>query len=257
MVMMITHNEVKEYYDDRYVADLMSKVKVYQLREGVRPIDAYHKIIEVLGLDIGKDAGKKILDVGCGRGYFLYLAGQKGLETYGIDISSEGVELAKVNSHRSKLHVGPGEDLSMFKNNFFDYVVCLGSLEHFLEKDKALSEMYRVGKENCRYVIMPTNMNFILWKFKRGGTHQQNVMETLMPLEGWRALLERNKFKILEVLPDDYNFTIPIFKDHRPLWILRRLILRLIGYMIPLYYAFQFIFVCEKTNANVNANAPE
>ena len=38
---------------------------------------------------------KKVLDVGCGTGYFTYHAAKKGANVLGIDYAEEGINIAK------------------------------------------------------------------------------------------------------------------------------------------------------------------
>jgi SAM-dependent methyltransferase len=43
---------------------------------------------------------KRVLDVGCGSGYFLDLAKQTGLETYGLELNSQAAEKARAKGHK-------------------------------------------------------------------------------------------------------------------------------------------------------------
>lgn len=106
------------------------------------------------------EPGKKLLDVGCGKGLFLFLASKRGLLTYGIDISKVAVDIARKVSPTSDIRVGLGEGLP-YSDNFFDYVTCLGSLEHFLDPSKGVREMARVLKPDGRALILVPNSFFI------------------------------------------------------------------------------------------------
>jgi ubiquinone/menaquinone biosynthesis C-methylase UbiE len=103
---------------------------------------------------------KKLPDVGCGKGIFLFLASKIGLQTYGIDISKVAVDIAQKMSPTSDIRVGLGEELP-WDDNFFDYVTCLGSLEHFLDPAKGIREMARVLKPDGRALILVPNSFFI------------------------------------------------------------------------------------------------
>ena len=56
------------------------------------------------------------------------------------------------------------EDMSCFKNNEFDFVICSHLLEHIKFPDKACSELVRVGKRG--YIETPSRLNEILFGHK-------------------------------------------------------------------------------------------
>lgn len=93
--------------------------------------------------------GKKLLDAGCGIGYFITMARKLGLKAEGIDISSEAVKIAK--KRREKVTLGDLRKMP-FKNNSFDIVLAEGSVEHFPETEKALKEIARVIKPNGIFI---------------------------------------------------------------------------------------------------------
>jgi len=85
--------------------------------------------------------GKKVLDIGCGFGRFVYYLREKGIDAIGIDISESSIKLAKDNN----CAVGNAEDLQ-FENNSFDVVISLGVLHHTPDINKAIQEIWRVLK---------------------------------------------------------------------------------------------------------------
>ena len=85
-----------------------------------------------------------------------------------------------------------------FKRKTFDYISCIGSLEHFLDLNKGLQEIKRVLKDEGSACIVVPNENFIGWQNKsQKGTAQQEINENLDSLDGWEALLNNNYFEIL------------------------------------------------------------
>ncbi|MCJ7508538.1 MAG: class I SAM-dependent methyltransferase [candidate division Zixibacteria bacterium] len=144
---MVSEREIKAWYDQRH---LSSGENTW------RPFEAYPIFLDYLDVK----AGRKLLDIGCGTGYLLRAAHQKGLQTYGVDISSEGVRIAKKVSPDSQIIIGKGEDLR-FPEDSFDYITCTGSLEHFLDMKKSIKEMIRVGKKDALFCIVVPNINFL------------------------------------------------------------------------------------------------
>ncbi|PIN98572.1 MAG: hypothetical protein COT90_03640 [Candidatus Diapherotrites archaeon CG10_big_fil_rev_8_21_14_0_10_31_34] len=169
-------------------------------------------------LGIKEKTDKKLLDVGCGGGFFLKQA-EKFLNCTGIDFSKEALLQAKKNCN-SKLVLGSASNLP-FKNNSFDFVVCLGSLEHFIEIEKSLKEMNRVLKKNGKINLFVPNSEFILFKLNPVTAHQPN--ERFASLKEWEKLIG----KYLEI-ESVHKFT------HNP-----------IGKLIPKNFTYSFSFICR------------
>jgi ubiquinone/menaquinone biosynthesis C-methylase UbiE len=98
---------------------------------------------------------QRVLDVGCGKGFFLVdlLQVCPGVEVRGIDVSAYAV----ANAHhavRPFVSVGSADCLTDFADHSFDFVCAMNSL-HFLPPERvavALQEIMRVGK-NGRYFV--------------------------------------------------------------------------------------------------------
>ncbi len=99
---------------------------------------------------IGDVSGKRVLDAGCGHGYYSILFAREGAKVTGIDISKKMVKLAKENAVKASVHceffVCDMQDLSRFNNDTFDVVtssIVVGYLDNI---EKAFSEVFRVLK---------------------------------------------------------------------------------------------------------------
>ncbi len=71
--------------------------------------------------------GSKILDIGCGGGWKLDLFKEFGWATYGFDISSEAVEIAKSKGH--EVAMAEIENIS-YPDNYFDAIQISHVIEH-------------------------------------------------------------------------------------------------------------------------------
>lgn len=225
---------IKNFYNDLYKR---------KKARAMRPFCIYQRWIEFLS----PQKGKKILDIGCGTGYFLKAAEEKGLETYGIDLSEEAIEIAKEMTKNSRLEAGSGESLK-YSDDFFDYVACLGSLEHFMDLEKGLAEMVRVAKVGAKFLIIVPNKNY-LWDKVLGkkGTIQRDYQEELKDLNSWKKLFAHYGLAMEKVGQDKYPAEIvKIFEYKNPIKILRRIVYRLVWLFMPLKYTYQFVFVFEK-----------
>jgi len=228
---MPTNQEIKNWYNKRYSS---------QGKDSMRPEEAYPLFLDYLKVK----KGKKLLDVSCGTGFLLKAGTQRGLDTSGTDISEEAVRIACQISPKSKIIVGRGEDLK-FSNNEFDYVTCLGSLEHFLDMNKGLQEMRRVAKDSAKFCIMVPNSNFILWKLsKKQGTEQQDINEKLLSSKEWQNIFKKNGYKITKIYKDKWLSGKEKSKSSNSI---KRFIFKFLWTIIPLNYTYQFIFILEKS----------
>jgi SAM-dependent methyltransferase len=185
-------NDVKTWYNQHYAAKGL---------ESMRPAAAYPVFLDLLDAQ----PGARLLDVSCGAGSLLAAAHERGVEAVGVDLSDQAVRLAKRVAPTAEVAVGAGEALA-FRDRTFDYVSCLGSLEHFLDMGKGLEEMKRVAKPDARFCIMVPNQDFIGWKvLGHQGTAQQDINEHLLPLEAWRQLFAQHGLSVARVVPDRWH----------------------------------------------------
>lgn len=91
----------------------------------------------------------RVLDIACGTGKTMeVLAGEKGLELWGCDISDRLIARAVGRGiSADRLHVGDATNLP-YEDNFFQYSFSIGSIEHFTEEGIAhmLAECRRVTR---------------------------------------------------------------------------------------------------------------
>ena len=71
---------------------------------------------------------KKVLDFGCGTGFFAYKAAKKGANILGVDFSKEAINIAQKKYSNPNLRY---EHIDVNKiNDKFDVIVSIGTLEH-------------------------------------------------------------------------------------------------------------------------------
>lgn len=226
--MTSSPEHVKQWYDERYASmgDL-----------AMRPFDAYPPFLDALAVR----SGASLLDVSCGAGHLLRAASERGLRCTGIDISEEAVRLARENAPAAVVQTGDCEHLE-FADASFDYVTCLGSLEHFPDMDRALAEMRRVATPAARFCIVVPNSEFLLWRLFGAGTEQQQIIEQPMTLAEWRMIFDRNGLRVVATRKDRWYLK-------RPRWLgaVERGFLWALWRLLPLAHTYQFLFVLEKT----------
>jgi len=105
---------------------------------------------------IGDVRGKRVLDAGCGGGFYSLLLSEKGAKVLGIDGSEEMIKIAKEKASRkmldAKFMVGDVSDLKI-EDGAFDLVLSTLVLMDVKELDKAISELVRVTRNEGEILI--------------------------------------------------------------------------------------------------------
>ena len=237
-------DDVKTWYNQHYAAKGL---------QSMRPAAAYPVFLDLLGAR----AGSRLLDVSCGIGSLLAAAQDRGIEAVGVDLSDEAVKLAKRAAPSGEVAVGAGEALA-FRDGSFDYVTCLGSLEHFLDMGQGLEEMKRVAKPSARFCIMVPNQDFIGWKvLGHQGTAQQDINEHLLPLSAWRRLFEQHGLSVRRVVPDRWHAIRWCADGGRgAARLVTGPVLEVAWRLVPLRWQYQFVFVLERRSHRPAPTSP-
>jgi ubiquinone/menaquinone biosynthesis C-methylase UbiE len=135
----------------------------------------------------------KVLEIGCGTGFFIINLWQAGLvrQAFACDISPGMVETCRRNARRvglRNLEGRPGDAEALpYKANSFDLVVGHAVLHHLPDPLAALRESHRVLKPGGALVIAgePTRLGHAIVGLARRATSQGfNAFARVVP--GWR-----------------------------------------------------------------------
>ena len=103
----------------------------------------------------------RVLDVGCGDGTLMeFLKNNKEIDIRGIEISKNNVQRC-IGKGLTVIEGDAEKDLSQFPDESFDFVILSQTLQAFLNPEKVISELLRVGKKAI--VTIP---NFGYWKVR-------------------------------------------------------------------------------------------
>lgn len=128
-----------KYEDNTYRLDEMQFDKNLKEYQDKYPKSMYH-----------------VLDLACGIG--IYLDAQtngfdsRNMNWYGLDASEDMLKKAKNKLKNVSLVHGLAEDMP-YENEKFDYISNNYAFHHFLKKEAALDEIYRVLKKNGVYKL--------------------------------------------------------------------------------------------------------
>ena len=103
----------------------------------------------------------RVLDVGCGDGTLMeFLKDNNEIDIRGIEISKNNVQKC-IGKGLTVIEGDAEKDLSQFPDGSFDFVILSQTLQAFLNPEKVISELLRVGKKAI--VTIP---NFGYWKVR-------------------------------------------------------------------------------------------
>ena len=145
----------KEYGADYWDGDRRYGYGGYSYMPG-----RWKPVAEALIQTYGLEAGSKVLDVGCGKGFLLHemLLLEPELQITGFDISEYGISCS-TDLVRPHLFLHKAQDTYPFADNEFDLVLSLGTLHNLrlFELKAALLQIERVGKQG--YVMLESYRN--------------------------------------------------------------------------------------------------
>jgi len=117
----------------------------------------YNRVLNDLSLKVRGE--KSILDVGCGFGYFLELASQKGWQVSGIEIVNRAVRDAKAKVGNQNIFHGTLKE-AKYPDDSFDAITLWDLLFHVQDPYEELRECHRVLKSKGVIGIRVRNVLF-------------------------------------------------------------------------------------------------
>ena len=158
------HPNLKKQHEEivQFIAEGESKNPFYQTVEidGENVLDGFHVSykswddIERLGIDW---QGKKIGEIGCMHGYFLFKAEDKGaIGGIGYDIDIKAINVANYLADKKKsTNIFEVHNINDGINKQFDIIFALNMLHYVEHIDKLLENLF----SNCKEAVFEANTN--------------------------------------------------------------------------------------------------
>jgi SAM-dependent methyltransferase len=118
----------------------------------------FYSVIEHL-IKNSKRGGAKVLDVGCGYGYFLKMASERGLEPNGVELAENAATAAKLEFGSDKIFHGELK-AAAFADGQFDAITLWDVLVMMENPHHELKECYRILKKGGIIGIRVRNVIF-------------------------------------------------------------------------------------------------
>lgn len=119
-------------------------------------------------------AGKRIIDIACGQGFFSKMYADAGATVLGVDIAPELIAYAKKYEGKNlSFAVAPAEALAPVPSNSFDGALIVLALQNIKDMPKALKEASRVLVKGGTLVIVLNHPCFRILKSSAWGYDEE------------------------------------------------------------------------------------
>jgi 2-polyprenyl-3-methyl-5-hydroxy-6-metoxy-1,4-benzoquinol methylase len=182
----------REYYDKEYFSSLLYKQKFGSQRNFLR-LRTIRKL---------KKKGV-LLDVGCGEGHFIEIAG-KYYQAEGIDVSDYAVGSAVSKGHQARV-----ADISKTKlpQKSYDIISVFNILEHITNPHQSVENLYNALKnEGILIGSVPNNYGLIGSLSTRLSNFFDRTHQFTPSPQTWQTLFERSGFARINLM-GEFTFT--------------------------------------------------
>ncbi len=191
--------------------------------------------------------GQAVLDVACGDGQMAVAARRAGLTYYGVDFSAVAVRAVPEGWGL----VADGQRLPV-ADGCLDFVTCIGSLEHFVDMDQGVREMARVLRPDGRACVLLPNAFGLTWNLPHVWRTGDVADEDGQPVQrfgtrlAWQRLLEENGLVVFATLGYESSRPRGMAGWKQVIAHPRQALLALVGLVVPLNLAENFVFLCRR-----------
>lgn len=183
-------NQIKEYYEEQAKWDpKFFDWKISHYRGNLAISQSFEWL---------EWQNKRVLDIGCGIGYYSLLLASRCLEITGIDLSSEAIEIAECHADRLKIHNANFMTSDLFDfdtDSCFDIIYCITVLMHVQDISRALTKIFTLLSPGGYLLISDANRFFHgrLFSYFRS----QPILMHTFTFRMMREELEKAGFKVM------------------------------------------------------------
>jgi len=148
----------------------------------------------------------KMLDIGCGRGWFLQEAQKRGWNVYGSEYSEEAIKICESNG----LEMKEGKlQPDTFPNEEFDIITSFEVIEHINNPIEETSHIYNFLRKGGLFYLTTPNFNSYLRYYLKDGYNIIGYPEhlTYYTKSTLKKLLTKKGFKTSKVLTTGISIT--------------------------------------------------
>jgi SAM-dependent methyltransferase len=141
-----TPEELEEHYQGYGRNDYLSPITIKRYHELLDKMESFRKT-------------NKILDVGCGIGYFLAVAKERGWEVYGTEYTNEAVRICEEKGINMQKGVLNNEN---YEKDSFDIITSFEVIEHINNPNEELRNFYSLLRPGGLVYVTTPNFNSLL-----------------------------------------------------------------------------------------------
>lgn len=139
-------NDLIKYYDGYGRSDYLSDVTIKRYNHLLDKFEKYRKT-------------NKLIDIGCGIGYFLEVAKKRGWDVYGTEFTEEAVQICETKGIKMKMgYLNP----SNYIKDEFDIVTSFEVLEHINNPREEIENFKKILRTGGLVYLTTPNFNSIL-----------------------------------------------------------------------------------------------
>ncbi|MFZ6015901.1 MAG: class I SAM-dependent methyltransferase [Patescibacteria group bacterium] len=158
---MPTVDEVKNFWDSR-PCNIKHSAKTIGTKEFFDEVEKRKYFVEPHIMDFAEFPrwnGKKVLEIGCGIGTDAVNFARYGADYYGLELSSESLEIAKkrfdVYGLRGNFFLGNAENIDeIIPNQIFDLIYSFGVIHHTPSPEQVIEKAKTFMSENSEFRLM-------------------------------------------------------------------------------------------------------
>ena len=138
--------ELEEHYKGYGRNDYLSPITIKRYNELLNTFEEFRKT-------------NKILDVGCGIGYFLEVAKERGWDVYGTEYTNEAIQICSSKGINMQKGILSSRN---YQNEEFDIITSFEVIEHINNPIDELTNFYKLLRKGGLVYLTTPNFNSLL-----------------------------------------------------------------------------------------------